>query len=58
MCEFTFVALSHIFQVMSILKYLFPVPKDDSRRIMTFSNDDDFISFRLVHILVNYFEIS
>ncbi|KAJ7591181.1 Brix-domain-containing protein [Mycena floridula] len=28
------------------LKYLFPVPKEDSKRVMTFSNDDDFISFR------------
>jgi len=34
------------FQVKSILKYLFPVPKDDSRRVMTFSNEDDFISYR------------
>lgn len=33
-------------RVKSILKYLYPVPKEDSRRIMTFSNDDDFISFR------------
>ena len=32
----------------SILKYLFPVPKDDSRRVMTFANDADFISFRWV----------
>lgn len=30
----------------NILKYLFPVPKDDSRRLMTFANRDDFISFR------------
>ncbi|KAF9583406.1 snoRNA-binding rRNA-processing protein imp4 [Lunasporangiospora selenospora] len=29
-----------------ILKYLFPVPKEDSKRVMTFSNDNDFISFR------------
>lgn len=33
-------------RVKSILKYLFPVPKDDSRKVMTFSNDDDYISFR------------
>ncbi|XP_064604442.1 U3 small nucleolar ribonucleoprotein protein IMP4-like [Liolophura sinensis] len=33
-------------RVKNILKYLFPVPKDDSRRVITFSNDDDFISFR------------
>ncbi|KAI9352626.1 anticodon-binding protein [Obelidium mucronatum] len=30
----------------NILKYLFPVPKEDSKRVMTFSNDADFISFR------------
>ncbi|GAM20033.1 hypothetical protein SAMD00019534_032080, partial [Acytostelium subglobosum LB1] len=30
----------------TILKHLFPVPKDDSRRIVTFSNNSDFISFR------------
>jgi len=29
-----------------ILKYLFPCPKDDSQRVMTFSNENDFISFR------------
>ena len=29
-----------------ILKYLFPVPKEDSKRVMTFANDNDFISFR------------
>ncbi|KAF9895727.1 snoRNA-binding rRNA-processing protein imp4, partial [Lobosporangium transversale] len=29
-----------------ILKYLFPVPKEDSKRVMTFSNENDFISFR------------
>lgn len=33
-------------QVSNILKYLFPVPKDDSRRVITFANQDDFISFR------------
>ncbi|KAJ1552205.1 snoRNA-binding rRNA-processing protein imp4, partial [Cladochytrium tenue] len=32
--------------VQNILKYLFPVPKDDSKRVLTFSNDKDFISFR------------
>ncbi|VDO52631.1 unnamed protein product [Haemonchus placei] len=30
----------------SILKYLFPVPKENSRRVITFANFDDFISFR------------
>jgi U3 small nucleolar ribonucleoprotein protein IMP4 len=33
-------------RVTNILKHLFPVPKDDSKRIMTFSNMNDFISFR------------
>ncbi|KAI9183883.1 snoRNA-binding rRNA-processing protein imp4 [Blastocladiella emersonii ATCC 22665] len=31
---------------MNILKHLFPVPKEDSKRVMTFANQDDFISFR------------
>jgi len=29
-----------------ILKYLYPVPKEDSKRVMTFANENDFISFR------------
>jgi len=29
-----------------VLKYLFPVPKEDSKRVMTFANEDDFVSFR------------
>ena len=33
-------------QVSNILKYLFPVPKDDSKRVITFSNQEDYISFR------------
>lgn len=33
-------------RVMSILKYLFPVPKEDAKRIITFANHDDYISFR------------
>lgn len=33
-------------RVTNILKYLFPVPKEDSRRVMTFSNANDYISFR------------
>ncbi|KAI9366118.1 anticodon-binding protein [Zopfochytrium polystomum] len=33
-------------RIQSILKYLFPVPKEDSKRTMTFSNENDFISFR------------
>ncbi|XP_077287863.1 U3 small nucleolar ribonucleoprotein IMP4 isoform X2 [Arctopsyche grandis] len=30
----------------NILKYLFPVPKEDSRRVITFANHDDYICFR------------
>uniref|UniRef100_A0A914MZ58 Brix domain-containing protein n=1 Tax=Meloidogyne incognita TaxID=6306 RepID=A0A914MZ58_MELIC len=30
----------------NILKYLFPVPKKDSNRVVTFANEEDFISFR------------
>jgi U3 small nucleolar ribonucleoprotein protein IMP4 len=33
-------------RVMNILKYLFPVPKEESRRVMTFANQEDFVSFR------------
>ncbi|KAK0206515.1 anticodon-binding protein [Desarmillaria ectypa] len=33
-------------RVRDALKYLFPVPKEDSKRVMTFANEDDFISFR------------
>ncbi|KAK3796852.1 hypothetical protein RRG08_015014 [Elysia crispata] len=33
-------------RVKDILKYLFPVPREDSRRVMTFANDSDYISFR------------
>ena len=33
-------------RVQSILKYLFPVPKAESTRTMTFANSSDFISFR------------
>ncbi|KAF9452452.1 Brix-domain-containing protein [Macrolepiota fuliginosa MF-IS2] len=33
-------------RVRDVLKYLFPVPKEDSKRVMTFSNENDFISFR------------
>lgn len=35
-------------RVRDILKYLFPVPKEDSKRVMTFANENDFISFRLI----------
>jgi U3 small nucleolar ribonucleoprotein protein IMP4 len=33
-------------RVKDCLRYLFPVPKEDSKRVMTFSNESDFISFR------------
>lgn len=33
-------------RVRTVLKHLFPVPKADSKRTMTFANDNDFISFR------------
>jgi len=33
-------------RVRTILKYLFPVPKTDSKRVMTFANRNDTISFR------------
>ncbi|KAI8911487.1 anticodon-binding protein [Gorgonomyces haynaldii] len=33
-------------RVMNILKFLFPVPKPESKRVMTFANTSDFISFR------------
>lgn len=33
-------------RVKAILKFCFPVPRADSKRVMTFNNDKDFISFR------------
>lgn len=33
-------------RIRAILGHLFPVPKPDSKRVLTFSNDTDFISFR------------
>lgn len=33
-------------RVQDILKYIFPVPKEDSKRIITFYNKDDYVSFR------------
>lgn len=32
----------------NILKHLFPMPKPDTKRIITFANQSDYISFRLV----------
>ena len=45
-------------QVKSILKYLYPVPKDDSRRVITFANQDDYISFRYVHVMECNYAVS
>lgn len=33
-------------QASSILKHLFPVPKEESKRVITFANQEDYISFR------------
>lgn len=33
-------------RVSNILKHIFPVPKQDARRIVTFANQSDYISFR------------
>ena len=33
-------------RISDILKYLFPLPKVDSKRLITLYNDSDFISFR------------
>ncbi|EPS64043.1 hypothetical protein M569_10736 [Genlisea aurea] len=33
-------------RIANILKYLFPVPKPDTKRIITFANMSDYISFR------------
>eukprot|EP01125_Pyxidicula_operculata_P013291 TRINITY_DN4395_c0_g1_i1.p1 TRINITY_DN4395_c0_g1~~TRINITY_DN4395_c0_g1_i1.p1 ORF type:complete len:288 (+),score=52.98 TRINITY_DN4395_c0_g1_i1:44-907(+) len=33
-------------RVTTVLKSLFPPPKDDSKRVITFANQDDWISFR------------
>ena len=35
-------------RIKGILGALFPVPKDDARRVMSFVNEADFISFRWV----------
>lgn len=37
-------------RIRDILKYLFPAPKEDSKRVMTFRNERDFLSFRWVAI--------
>lgn len=33
-------------RITNVLKHLFPVPKEDSTRVLTFANDGDYISFR------------
>lgn len=33
-------------RIQDVLKFIFPVPKEDSKRTMTFVNEGDFISFR------------
>lgn len=40
-------------RVMNILKHIFPVPKLDAKRIVTFSNESDYISFRYTSFLRN-----
>jgi U3 small nucleolar ribonucleoprotein protein IMP4 len=35
-------------RVMDALRYLFPVPKEDAKRVMSFVNESDYISFRFV----------
>lgn len=41
----------------NILKHLFPVPKPDSKRIITFANQADYVSFRLVSLFTMSLEI-
>lgn len=33
-------------RIGNVLKHLFPVPKEDSKRVITFANRNDFVSFR------------
>ena len=33
-------------RISDVLKHLFPMPKIDTKRVMTFVNKDDYISFR------------
>ncbi|GAC96357.1 hypothetical protein PHSY_003937 [Pseudozyma hubeiensis SY62] len=45
-------------RVKQALKHLFPVPKDDSTRTMSWINKDDFISFRHhVHVKTSHREV-
>lgn len=38
-------------RVKSALRYCFPVPREESKRVLSFVNDGDFISFRFVRQL-------
>lgn len=40
-------------RTVNILKHLFPVPKPDTKRIITFANQSDYISFRFVSCSVS-----
>ena len=43
-------------RLRDVLMYLFPVPKEESKRVMTFANDNDYISFRCVsHVFLLLF---
>lgn len=42
-------------RLQNILKYLFPVPKVDSQRVMTFANQNDFVSFRFGIVFSNLY---
>ena len=46
-CYIVWKVLLSLCQVQNILKYLYPVPKPDSKRVITFANHEDYISFRL-----------
>ena len=46
--------ITFIVKVMSVLKFLFPVPPADSRRVVTFANDSDYIIFRFVWLLYRW----
>lgn len=45
-------------RITNILKHLFPVPKPESKRIVTFSNNNDFISFRHHNFRKEYGQIT
>jgi U3 small nucleolar ribonucleoprotein protein IMP4 len=46
-------------RVTNILKHLFPAPKDESKRVIAFANDDDYISFRHhTYTKVNHKEVT